>query len=238
MLQLTWSTSHPTKSVAQQNFGTEPVQTLLQSISSQGGHWLLVPMAQGAIGTWLLGPFAIVGGVRRYIASPLFIRPSAGSTGSPASAPCARARAVKARHPPRPPRAPAPASPAPAASSAVPPAGPRAAGPPPAAASALQGGGGGCPAARARSSAAWRWAMASSSSVMRALRGSQSEGVPSSSPNDGPSPPGRRTVSPALLLGPQSRRLCGIRNQSHIVPRGVAADKQGANPELNGSANT
>ena len=75
MLQLTWSTSHPTKSVAQQNFGTEPVQTLLQSISSQGGHWLLVPMAQGAIGTWLLGPFAIVGGVRRYIASPLLFGP-------------------------------------------------------------------------------------------------------------------------------------------------------------------
>ena len=88
---------------------------LPQSISSQGGHWLrvpsaqgaigpwlLVPMAQGAIGPWLLGPFAIVGGVRRDIASPLFIRPSAGSTGSPASAPCARARAVKARHPPRP----------------------------------------------------------------------------------------------------------------------------------------
>ena len=41
-------------------------------------------------------------------------------------------------------------------------------------AAALQGGDGGCPAARARSSAAWRRAMASSSSVMRALRGSQS----------------------------------------------------------------
>ena len=64
-------------------------------------------------------------------------------------------------------------------------------------AAALQGGDGGCPAARARSSAAWRRAMASSSSVMRALRGSQSKGVPSSSPTDGPTPPGR-PESPGL----------------------------------------
>ena len=34
---------------------------LPQSISSQGGHWLRVPTAQGAIGPWLLVPCAIVG---------------------------------------------------------------------------------------------------------------------------------------------------------------------------------
>ena len=201
---------------------------LPQSISSQGGHWLRVPTAQGAIGPWLLVPCAIVGWVRRDIASPLFIRPSAGSAGSPACAPGERARAAAARHLPRhPSRAPAPASPpGPAASSAAAArrqaSARRPAGGGSAAASALQGGGGGCPAAR--SSVVWRRAMASSSSVMQALRGSQSEGVPSSSPNDGPSPLGR----PESGSGRPGPARAGSGRGGRAAPLAAPSDKAAA----------